>query len=146
MLADRNTINQVRNALERALAPEGSQQAGGGGDSNGGDGSGSSAGGGGGDSDAIDPNIPPPRLTMGMIQNAMTASRDQLMHCMDGATSRPAQVRIQFRYDSTGAISSVIVTPAQFGACMSTIVSAVRLPPSQVSREIGTYYLIGGPL
>jgi hypothetical protein len=90
-----------------------------------------------------DPNVPPVRVTREMIQDAFAPVRDAMLHCLDHASSRPDQVRLEFRYDGAGTISSVAVVPAHFTACMAPIASGVRLPASQVSREIGSYYLIG---
>jgi hypothetical protein len=90
-----------------------------------------------------DQGLPPPRVTREMIQDAFAPVRDQMLRCLDNATSRPSQLRLQFRYDGTGAISNVAVVPAQYASCIAPIAAGVRLPASQTSREIGTYYLLG---
>lgn len=91
-----------------------------------------------------DPNIPPVRLSMERIATAMEPVREEMRACLRGLTSIPAQVRITFRYDYEGHITSPSVTPPELGACILPIVSRMTLPRSQTPREIGTYYLVGG--
>jgi hypothetical protein len=83
---------------------------------------------------------------MEMIRDAMEPARERMMQCLVGLSSRPSQVRITFRYDSEGVITNAAVVPAQLQPCIGPIVNSVRLPPSQVGREIGNYYLLGGAL
>jgi outer membrane protein assembly factor BamB len=97
------------------------------------------------DEERFDPNLPPPRISMAMIRNAMDPARPQMMQCLNGMTSRPSQVRVSFRYDRTGTITDATVTPPTLQPCLAPLVQRVRLPASQVAREIGTYYLLGGP-
>lgn len=69
-----------------------------------------------------------------------------MLACLQGASSRPAQIRITFRYDNDGNILTPTVTPPSLQACIGPLVGQVHLRRSQVAREIGTYYLLGGPL
>jgi hypothetical protein len=96
------------------------------------------------------PGAPPPttvppglplRLSPDQISAAFSQFRPGLLSCLDGAPSRPSQVRIQFRYDNEGHVSHVVVAPTSFQACMQVLVEQVPLPPSLVAREIGTYLL-----
>jgi hypothetical protein len=107
--------------------------------------SGSTTSGGSNTSVPDDPSIPPPRLTMERIAQAMEPVREELRACLRGLSSVPSQVRITFRYDHEGMITSPSVTPPELTACVLPIISLVRLPRSQSPREIGTYYLVGGP-
>jgi hypothetical protein len=94
---------------------------------------------------ADDPNIPPSHLSMERIAAAMEPRRESMRECLQGLPSVPAQVRITFRYDNEGTITTPTVTPANLSACIIPIVMTVTLPRSQTAREIGTYYLVGGP-
>jgi hypothetical protein len=139
---DGNTLEPIRAAMDNALSgspqgtPEEDRSAGSTDGEQTSPGSSSS-------SDETGQAIPPPRVTPEMIQDAFAPVRDRMLRCLAGAASRPGQLRIQFRYDSAGALSSVTVTPREWSGCIAPIAGAVRLPASQVSREIGTYYLIG---
>ena len=62
-----------------------------------------------------------------------------------GAPSRPATVRIQFRYDSAGTVSHAAINPASFQACMAPVIEAVRLPENSAGRDIATYNLSTAP-
>lgn len=84
---------------------------------------------------------PPPRLSSEMIGEALGQHRYELLECLRGAPSRPAQVRVQFFYDGDGRVSNVTVNPASFQACMAPRIEHVRLPSSSAAREIGTWYL-----
>jgi hypothetical protein len=133
---DPNTVDALRPALRRALTnPDAASS------------SGRTASS--GATEAViapdDPNIPPPRLTMERIAEAMEPVRDELRACLRSLSAMPAQVRITFRYDHEGTITTPSVTPSELSACVLPIVSRVRLPRSQSAREIGTYYLIGAP-
>lgn len=93
-----------------------------------------------------DPNIPPNHLTPEMIAAGFDPVRGEMMHCLDGMTSRPAQVRLTFRYDGEGHVSNVMVAPTTLQRCIESIVPQVRLRTSQTPRDIGNFYLLGGPL
>jgi len=84
---------------------------------------------------------PPVRLSLEAISEAFEPQRVALLACLRGAPSRPAQVRIQFRYDHDGRIQQPTVLPTSFQGCMAPIVQQVTLPPSGAARELGTYYL-----
>jgi hypothetical protein len=142
MADDSNTLDPVRQSLQRTLsgqsaAPSNATA------SNGSSGT-PSTGGGGEEPEVDDPNLPPPRLTSDMVADGFSATRDQMMHCLDGMTSRPAQVRITFRYDNEGHVSNVNVLPAILQRCISQIAEGVTLRRSQTPRDIATYYLVGG--
>ena len=137
---DTNTIEPVRVALQRSLSGDSSAPANA--TASNGSGGGSNAAGGGAEID--DPNIPPPRLTADMISDGFSAVHDQMMHCLDGMTSRPAQVRLTFRYDSEGHVSNVLVLPASLQRCLEPIATGVTLRHSQTLRDIATFYLVGG--
>ncbi|MEI8258281.1 MAG: hypothetical protein WCJ30_21605, partial [Deltaproteobacteria bacterium] len=141
-LDDTNTLEVVRAVLRRALSGESAAP-------------GSSAGlavGGNGTAtaepaeDVDDPNIPPTHLTPEMIADGFEPVRAEMMHCLDGMTSRPAQVRLTFRYDSDGHVTNVMVAPAVLQRCVEAIAPRVHLRTSQTPRDIGNYYLMGGPL
>lgn len=85
--------------------------------------------------------LPPTRVSMDAIETAFFPVRQDLLGCLRGVLSRPATVRINFRYDGAGQITNVIVNPATFQACMDPIIDRVRLPESAASREIGVYNL-----
>jgi outer membrane protein assembly factor BamB len=145
MADDANTLDPVRVVLERTLngpsgAPANATA------SSGSNGAPNANGSGGGDDEPEidDPNLPPPRLTADMISDGFSGVRDQMMHCMDGMTSRPSQVRITFRYDNEGHVSNVLVLPAVLQRCIAQIAQGVTLRRSQTPRDIATYYLIGG--
>ncbi len=93
-----------------------------------------------------DPNIPPTHLTPEMIAAGFEPQRAEMMHCLDGMTSRPAQVRLTFRYDNEGHVSNVMVAPPVLQRCIEAIAPRVQLRTSQTPRDIGNYYLLGGPL
>jgi len=84
---------------------------------------------------------PPNRVAMDAVESAFFPLRQEMLECLRGTPSRPATVRITFRYDGAGAISHVIVNPAQFQPCIEPIAERVRLPESAANREIGTYNL-----
>jgi hypothetical protein len=84
---------------------------------------------------------PPRRVAMDAVEASFFPVRQELLGCLRGAPSRPATVRITFRYDGAGAISNVIVNPATFQPCMEPIIDRVRLPESGANREMGTYNL-----
>jgi hypothetical protein len=69
----------------------------------------------------------------------MSARRPEVLACLSNAPSRPAQLRVQFRYDGDGRVSNVSVMPAAFQACVAPIVAAVQLPTSLAVRELGTW-------
>lgn len=144
---DANTVEPLKPILQRVLRdPNASASSASSGSSGGSSGtSAGSAGSSGASVPVDDPSIPPPRLTMQHIAQAMEPVREELRACLRGLTSVPAQVRITFRYDNEGVISSPSVTPPELGACVLPIVALVHLPRSQSPREIGTYYLVGGP-
>ncbi len=131
LLADPNSPQAVRVATARARgggahAPAGSEGA----------------------PDAAPEGVPTPTFQMpasylaaDAIADGFAPHRDELLGCLRDAPSRPAQVRLEFFYDSEGHVTHVTVTPARFGACMSPLVERVQLPASQVGREIGTYNL-----
>ncbi len=73
------------------------------------------------------------------IETAMSARRAEVLECLRGAPSRPAQLRVVFRYDGEGAVTRVSVLPEVFEACVAPIVGAVQLPASDVSRALGTW-------
>jgi outer membrane protein assembly factor BamB len=142
LAVDPNTVEGLRAGLRRALTGQqpGASTAAANGSNTGSSGAGSNS-----SEPAIeDPNIPPVRLTMERIATAMEPVREEMRACLRGLTSIPAQVRITFRYDHEGNITSPSVTPPELGACILPIVSRVTLPRSQTPREIGTYYLVGG--
>jgi len=85
--------------------------------------------------------LPPPYVPMEAIEAAFFPVRQELLECLRGAPSRPATVRITFRYDGAGQISNVIVNPAVFQPCMEPVIDRVRLPESSANRAIGTYNL-----
>ncbi|MEZ4408327.1 MAG: hypothetical protein R3A52_17895 [Polyangiales bacterium] len=85
--------------------------------------------------------MPPARLDMAAIEEAVAPHRAELLECLRGAPSRPAQLRIQFRYDNEGRVSHVSVMPRGFEACVAPRFEAIQLPPSGSAREIGTYIL-----
>jgi HEAT repeat protein len=78
-------------------------------------------------------------VTGEQIERAFFDERGALFECLRGARSRPAMVRIQFRYSGAGEISNVVVNPATFQACMAPIAERVRLPETAAMREIGTF-------
>lgn len=84
---------------------------------------------------------PPPRLSLEAIAEAFAPHRDAMLECLRGAPTRPAQVRIQFRYDHEGRITQPLVLPAFLQTCIGGIATHVTLPPSGAARELGTYYL-----
>jgi hypothetical protein len=86
-------------------------------------------------------SMPAARLTQSVIDEAFGEVRPRLLACLRGAPSRPAQVRIQFRYDGEGRTSQVMVLPASFAACMTPVVQGVTLPATTAARELGTYFL-----
>lgn len=79
------------------------------------------------------------RVSLDQIDTAMEPRRAEILACLRGAPSRPAQLRIQFRYDGDGHISRVSVLPANFEACVAPIVSGVTLPTSLAVRELATW-------
>lgn len=87
----------------------------------------------------------PARVNAEQMEAAFIAVRGPLLECLRNATSRPATVRIQFRYDSAGAITRPVVNPAVFQGCMAPIVEGVRLPENTAGRDIGTYVLTTFP-
>ncbi len=144
MADDTNTIDAVRTVLNRVLSgAPGSDGGGTGAATAGGAGAAGTPANGGADTNP-DPNLPPSRLSMDMIREAFQPAQAEFLRCLDGSPTRPGQLRIQFRYDSEGRIASPVVTPPQFGPCITPIALRVHLPPSQVGREIGTYYVLGG--
>lgn len=86
-------------------------------------------------------SMPAARLTQAVIDEAFGEARPRLLACLRGAPSRPAQVRIQFRYDGEGRVSQVMVLPASFTACMAPVAQSITLPATTASRELGTYFL-----
>jgi hypothetical protein len=84
---------------------------------------------------------PPPRLSLEAIAEAFAPHRDAMLECLRGAPTRPAQVRVQFRYDHEGRITQPLVLPAFLQTCIGGIATQVTLPPSGAARELGTYYL-----
>lgn len=138
LLEDQNTMEPIRTVLQRVLS--GSSRA-----SNT-DTDTSSTGSHQPDDTAVHPALPPSRLTMEMIREDFEPLRERMMQCLSGLPSRPAQVRITFRYDSQGNIASPSIIPPSLTPCLLPLVNQVRLRPSQVAREIGTYYLVGGPM
>lgn len=140
---DPNTVDGLRPGLRRALT--GGQPGNGGSNSaSTTSGAGSSGAAGSSEPEVDDPNIPPPRLSMERIAREFEPVREELRACLRGLPSVPSQVRITFRYDYEGHITSPSVTPVELGACILPIVSRMTLPRSQMPRDIGTYYLVGG--
>lgn len=88
---------------------------------------------------------PPSRVAMDAVESSFFPLRQELLACLRGSPSRPATVRITFRYDGAGAVSHVMVNPAAFQPCMEPIAERVRLPESGANREIGTYNLSTTP-
>src|SRR5262249_33158862 len=129
-------LQPVRLAMERALAADHAATTGSGAAQ-------ASSGAGRDGAEPPLPGVPPARVTRAMMQHAFAPMRDQMLRCLDGATSRPGQLPLTFRYDGAGAISDVTVTPAQWTPCVAPIAATVHLPPSQVAREIGIYYVLG---
>jgi outer membrane protein assembly factor BamB len=82
---------------------------------------------------------PAGRLGPDAIDGAMSSRRPEVLACLRDAPSRPAQLRVQFRYDGDGRVSNVSVMPAAFQACVAPIVAAVQLPTSLAVRELGTW-------
>src|SRR5262249_10133040 len=70
-----------------------------------------------------EPGVPPVRVTREMIQDAFAPVRDEMIRCLDNSPSRPNQLRLSFRYDSTGTISDLAVAPAEYSACITPIAS-----------------------
>ncbi len=83
----------------------------------------------------------PSRLNAEQIENAFMPARTRLLDCLRNVPSRPARVRIQFRYDSAGAVSHAMVNPDALQSCMAPIVEAVQLPENTAGRDIATYNL-----
>ena len=133
---DPNTVEPARTAMQRILAPAPDAAA----DAHHDGAAGASTE---GSDTATAPGIPPARLSRELVRDGFAPAREAMMHCLDHASSRPSQVRLSFRYDGAGALSNVTVTPAQFAPCIGPIAAGVHLPASQVSQEIGTYYLLG---
>lgn len=79
------------------------------------------------------------------IDGAMSQRRTELLACLRNAPSRPAQLRVQFRYDGDGRVSNVSVMPAAFQACVAPIVAGVQLPTSLAVRELGTWIFPTSP-
>ncbi len=82
---------------------------------------------------------PAGRLSPDAIDGAMTPHRAEVLACLRNAASRPAQLRVQFRYDGDGRVSNVSVMPAAFQACVAPLVARVQLPTSLAVRELGTW-------
>lgn len=138
-LTDTNTVGGARTRVEAAVggvqqAPSVAASAGG------------TAGASGGQPAIVDANLPPPRLLPEQITQAFAAVRDPMLACLNALSSRPSQVRLTFFYDATGHISNLAVTPPTLSSCVTPVAQTVTLPRSQVGRDIGTYYLLGGPL
>lgn len=141
----RGAASRVRDGAE----PEAPPPAGGaGGDGAGGDGATPAAAGGSGDGAApaatgggsdMTFGAASQRVNLEAIDTAMAPQRDAILACLRGAPSRPAQLRVQFRYDGDGRISRVSVMPASFEACVAPIVSGVTLPTSLAVRELATW-------
>lgn len=85
--------------------------------------------------------LPPNRLDAAAIESAAEPQRASMLECLRGARSRPAQLRIQFRYDNEGHISHVSVIPREFQDCVTPRFEAVQLPTSGSAMELGTYLL-----
>lgn len=83
----------------------------------------------------------PTRLNAEAVETAYLPVRPQLLECLRNAPSRPSMVRIQFRYDSAGAVSHATINPTAFQACMAPLIEAVRLPENSAGRDIATYNL-----
>ncbi len=83
----------------------------------------------------------PARLNAEAIEGAFLPLRSQLLECLRGLPSRPATVRVQFRYDSTGAVSHATVNPAAIQGCVAPLIESVRLPENNAGRDIATYNL-----
>jgi hypothetical protein len=137
---DPNTVDGLRAGLRRALTGGQPGSAG----TNSASSSTASASSSSREPEVDDPNIPPPRLSMERIAREFEPVREELRACLRGLPSVPSQVRITFRYDYEGHITSPSVTPVELGACVLPIVSRMTLPRSQMPRDIGTYYLVGG--
>ncbi len=82
---------------------------------------------------------PAGRLSSDAIDGAMAPRRAEILACLRNAPSRPAQLRVQFRYDGDGRVSNVSVMPAAFQACVAPLVGQVQLPTSLAVRELGTW-------
>lgn len=83
----------------------------------------------------------PARLNAEAIEGAFLPLRPRLLECLRGLPSRPATVRVQFRYDSTGAVSHATVNPPTLQGCVAPIIESVRLPENNAGRDIATYNL-----
>ncbi|MEZ4389882.1 MAG: hypothetical protein R3A48_02210, partial [Polyangiales bacterium] len=81
-------------------------------------------------------SMPAARHSQPVIDAAFNEVRARLLACLRGAPSRPAQVRIQFRYDGDGRVSQAVVLPTSFARCMAPVAQSVTLPPSAASREL----------
>lgn len=97
--------------------------------------------GGGGSSEPSSMVVGVGALAQSQIDEAFAPVRPRLLECLRSATSRPAQVRIQFRYDTDGRITHPSIGRAEFQQCMGEIVTGVQLPTSTAGTEIGTFYL-----
>ncbi len=140
LMVDPNTVEALRPGLQRAIAgqapPSNTATAG-----TASTGSNNTA-----TIDENDPNFLPPRLTARHISQAFEPARDELRACLRPLTSQPSQVRFSFRYDGEGHIGApIIVTPAEVQACMLPIIQSVVLRRSATPRDMGSYYLQGGP-
>jgi outer membrane protein assembly factor BamB len=82
---------------------------------------------------------PAGRLSADAIDGALAPRRAEILACLRNAPSRPAQLRVQFRYDGDGRVSNVSVMPAAFQACVAPLVAQVQLPTSLAVRELGTW-------
>ncbi len=82
---------------------------------------------------------PAGRLSPEAINDAMGQRRSEVLACLRNASSRPAQLRVQFRYDGEGRVSNVSVMPVVFQQCVAPIVEQVTLPTTVAVRELGTW-------
>ena len=82
---------------------------------------------------------PAGHLSPDAIDDAMAQRRAEVLACLRNAPSRPAQLRVRFRYDGEGRVSNVSVMPAVFQECVAPILEQVQLPTSLAVRELGTW-------
>lgn len=123
----RNAVNRVRNGDTQTVAAAGA-----GAPSSGGDG--------------VDMAFQAPsRLNAEALENAFRPLRPRLLECLRGMQSRPATVRIQFRYDSAGAVTHTTVNPASLQGCVAPLIESVTLPENTAGRDIATYNLSTAP-
>jgi len=67
-----------------------------------------------------------------------------MLRCVEALESRPASVRLTFHYNGDGTLNAVAVAPPSLNDCVLPLARSVRLPPTQVRTDTGSYYLVGG--